>query len=281
MTSPYALPEWAAFLARIRANPADDLPRLVAADWLEEHGEAGRAEFIRVQCQVERTEGRFFTDCVREGDVICSQINEQLRRMGVRGQEWCRGCRPRVRLLERESQLWQTVGPTLARARWVVTHDPFRFDGSREQPGALVRRGFVAEVRCTIADWCGARCHHCDGGYFGHPRHGVPDCPVCDATGWERTGIGPGVARSHPVEVVGLTDTGPVQNRVGGWFWPAGRSVEHSVPLPAYVWRMPQITEGGRGNEVARLFSTPEDAHTAASAALIAWALAQPVEQRP
>ena len=39
--------EYAAFLDAIRANPADDLPRLMAADWLEEHGETERAEMIR------------------------------------------------------------------------------------------------------------------------------------------------------------------------------------------------------------------------------------------
>jgi uncharacterized protein (TIGR02996 family) len=33
----------------ILANPADDLPRLVYADWLEEHGDAERSEFIRAQ----------------------------------------------------------------------------------------------------------------------------------------------------------------------------------------------------------------------------------------
>jgi uncharacterized protein (TIGR02996 family) len=38
------------FWAAIRAAPEDDGPRLVYADWLEEHGEADRAEFIRVQC---------------------------------------------------------------------------------------------------------------------------------------------------------------------------------------------------------------------------------------
>ena len=35
-------------------NPEDDIPRLVFADWLEEHGEADRAEFIRVQIERER-----------------------------------------------------------------------------------------------------------------------------------------------------------------------------------------------------------------------------------
>ncbi len=43
----------AAFLADILAHPADDAPRLIFADWLEEHGgEPERAEFIRVQCQI-------------------------------------------------------------------------------------------------------------------------------------------------------------------------------------------------------------------------------------
>jgi uncharacterized protein (TIGR02996 family) len=40
----------AAFLAAIVAAPDADGPRLVYADWLEERGDAARAEFIRVQC---------------------------------------------------------------------------------------------------------------------------------------------------------------------------------------------------------------------------------------
>jgi uncharacterized protein (TIGR02996 family) len=32
-------------------NPADDTPRLVYADWLEENGRPERAEFIRLQCE--------------------------------------------------------------------------------------------------------------------------------------------------------------------------------------------------------------------------------------
>ena len=54
----------AAILAAVAANPADDLPRLAYADWLDDH--AGdlpdpdaarlRAEFIRVQCGIKRLE---------------------------------------------------------------------------------------------------------------------------------------------------------------------------------------------------------------------------------
>lgn len=39
-----------ALLRRILEDPADDSARLVYADWLEEQGDADRAEFIRVQC---------------------------------------------------------------------------------------------------------------------------------------------------------------------------------------------------------------------------------------
>lgn len=42
------------FLAAIIDRPDDDLPRLVFADFLEEAGEAERAEFIRVQCELAR-----------------------------------------------------------------------------------------------------------------------------------------------------------------------------------------------------------------------------------
>jgi uncharacterized protein (TIGR02996 family) len=41
-----------AFIQAIRETPNDDAPRLIFADWLEEHGQADHAEFIRVQCRI-------------------------------------------------------------------------------------------------------------------------------------------------------------------------------------------------------------------------------------
>jgi uncharacterized protein (TIGR02996 family) len=49
-TSPLAK----SLLGAILASPNDDTPRLVYADWLEEQGDAARAEFIRVQCEKAR-----------------------------------------------------------------------------------------------------------------------------------------------------------------------------------------------------------------------------------
>jgi uncharacterized protein (TIGR02996 family) len=40
------------FLDDIVAHAGDDTPRLVYADWLEDHGQAHRAEFIRGECQL-------------------------------------------------------------------------------------------------------------------------------------------------------------------------------------------------------------------------------------
>lgn len=50
-----------ALLRGVEAAPDDDLPRLVYADWLDEHGRHARAEFIRVQCERASTERRLPT----------------------------------------------------------------------------------------------------------------------------------------------------------------------------------------------------------------------------
>jgi uncharacterized protein (TIGR02996 family) len=43
-----------ALLAAIADRPDDDTPRLVYADWLDDHGQRERAEFIRLQCALAR-----------------------------------------------------------------------------------------------------------------------------------------------------------------------------------------------------------------------------------
>src|SRR5205809_3815029 len=50
-------PQYVAFEQAIIDNPDDDTPRLVLADWLEEHADehaTARAEFIRVQTELHR-----------------------------------------------------------------------------------------------------------------------------------------------------------------------------------------------------------------------------------
>ncbi|MBX9628077.1 MAG: TIGR02996 domain-containing protein [Gemmataceae bacterium] len=45
-----------ALLRAVIDSPDDDTPRLVYADWLEDHGQSERAEFIRLQVEVARAE---------------------------------------------------------------------------------------------------------------------------------------------------------------------------------------------------------------------------------
>jgi uncharacterized protein (TIGR02996 family) len=52
------------FLRAIREQPQDDALRLVYADWLEDHGEPDRAEFLRVQYQLEPVRHRHEDDRV-------------------------------------------------------------------------------------------------------------------------------------------------------------------------------------------------------------------------
>src|SRR5262245_7873144 len=43
-----------AILQEITAHPEEDAPRLVYADWLDDHGQSARAEFIRLQIRLAR-----------------------------------------------------------------------------------------------------------------------------------------------------------------------------------------------------------------------------------
>jgi uncharacterized protein (TIGR02996 family) len=46
-----------ALLRAVLAAPDDDAPRLIYADWLDEHGDPARAEFIRAQVVLARSAG--------------------------------------------------------------------------------------------------------------------------------------------------------------------------------------------------------------------------------
>jgi uncharacterized protein (TIGR02996 family) len=82
-----------AFLAAIRADPDDDTNRLVYADWLDDHGQPQRAEFIRLQCELAR---------LPPADP---------RRPALQGRE--------RELLRAHRRAWAAELPPLAGVRWV------------------------------------------------------------------------------------------------------------------------------------------------------------------
>ncbi|MGL6073603.1 MAG: TIGR02996 domain-containing protein [Fimbriiglobus sp.] len=130
-------PEWEALLAGIVADPDADLPRLVAADWLEEQSAhfgdyarcwQDRAELIRVQCEL--------------------------------------AVRPTPSLERRQAQL---LNPTnIDRLLWMMEACPeiVRLEGSKTGSSVfklglainspehcLFRRGFVEVLRCPAHEW--------------------------------------------------------------------------------------------------------------------------------
>jgi uncharacterized protein (TIGR02996 family) len=68
------MPSHAGFLRDVLADPEDDAPRLVYADWLDEQGDAARAEFIRVGCERARLEEgpRWAALAVRERQLLAA-----------------------------------------------------------------------------------------------------------------------------------------------------------------------------------------------------------------
>jgi uncharacterized protein (TIGR02996 family) len=134
-----------AFLKAIRDSPDDDTPRLVFADWLTENGEESRAEFIRVQCELER--------------VVCSWVavgGPSCDRWLANGQKGrCSKCRGADSLRAREGELLRDGNLVLR--MWPP--------GITVGPNALFRRGFAEWVRCPGDDWA----RHGDAVLAEHP----------------------------------------------------------------------------------------------------------------
>jgi uncharacterized protein (TIGR02996 family) len=108
-------------------NPDDDAPRLVMADWCEEHGEADRAEFIRLQIELVRED-------VAEADEPLPLLS-RLRSYRV-------GTPDRRRRIER------------ARALYDAHRDEWEADvAAWARRGADFSRGFIAHLDATAAQW--------------------------------------------------------------------------------------------------------------------------------
>lgn len=120
MTTYSANPTWLALCADIRAKPDDDLPRLVAADWLDENGDPDRAQLIRTQIEFVGTEGR-------AGKVRLFEAA--------------------ISLLYDHGQRWFGFNPSV----WGYTSN--RVNYPLAPCVAHVRRGFFDSAEVTLAEW--------------------------------------------------------------------------------------------------------------------------------
>lgn len=135
------------FLEAIKAAPDDDAPRLVFADFLDEHGEPARAELIRVQCR---------------------QVVRPSR------EAYLRLCRHALRAHFYFNGTTSCNYRDLTATKWLAgTPGGWRVDRSRgpdgrsvgQVPMILYRRGFGDQVRMPAADWLA----HADALTAAHP----------------------------------------------------------------------------------------------------------------
>ncbi len=107
----------AGLLDAILAAPDDDVPRLVCADWLDDNGQAERAEFVRLQIAREKDHPYFL--CLPERS--CKNCRRERALLDACGYGWCDGL---------FGEDWKVYGA-------VITF----------------RRGFVESIRCPLAAW--------------------------------------------------------------------------------------------------------------------------------
>jgi uncharacterized protein (TIGR02996 family) len=115
------MPDRISFLATIRANSNEDAPILVFADWLEEQGETGEAELLRVQCELRRT-----PEFLEESEANCefnlfrenprwAELNQ--RRMALQVSNPSLG----LGLIPKGGRLSETFeDPVLGRVQWTI-----------------------------------------------------------------------------------------------------------------------------------------------------------------
>ena len=131
----------AALLKQILANPHDDVVRLVYADYLEEHGERERAEFIRVQ--------------IEYASNPCSVLSRFQSHAPSPANGPCAGCVRVSELRKREVELTlQAVGQwwmSEVPQKWMVKFDRDRMPYDR--PTLYYARGFACRASCPAADW--------------------------------------------------------------------------------------------------------------------------------
>jgi uncharacterized protein (TIGR02996 family) len=235
------------FINAIIESPDCDTVRLVYADWLEERGQMERAEFIRLS--------------------IAHDGVPKTRTPEMPHHEW-RQIRDRAESLFDWN--WRDWFPSHAAAPRTLIYliaNKASINGGTECENLIVDRGFVAEIRCTLAQFMGWRCSQCrlPGRY----------CRECHGTGTT-----PGLARTlfghHPVTRVVL-DREP--NEDGGeWQWASAADTSdwrfhvHRSALPMEIAKHLQ---GGRSVKESRSivaqwwYPTRAAALAAASAAAV------------
>ena len=212
MTDVTTSADYAALLRGILEEPASDLRRLVAADWLDENCQSDRAEFIRVQIELATSSRTLFPhEC--DGGPACVTC-ETYGRGQTRANELLAGD------FGRNWRHWLGRDAVRAIPEGALYYNHF-----------VLERGFVSEVTLTQATFVGRACGDCDGqggrvnlvGRYVEFSGASPKwegCAACSGTG-RTPGLAAALFRAHPITAVTLSDCEPLRDRFfnGRYFW--------------------------------------------------------------
>jgi uncharacterized protein (TIGR02996 family) len=159
----YSANQIQAFLEDAKDHPEDDTPRLVLADWLDDHGDPARAEFVRLQCRLARLpEGDPEEPALRrlERELLASGRSTWLPRFGRdhlpygwHGGEFERGL-----AAVQPSGTDFLTGPAAAPPEWAWTYRATFYSLPARQSEALLRSPALATlnelrlVSCQASD---------------------------------------------------------------------------------------------------------------------------------
>ena len=200
-------PEYLALLETVRTFPDDDAPRLILSDWLEEHDEGERAEFIRVQIGLA---------ALPPGGVPISDP-----RYWLDGAErWAYWRRREKELLVGDHRIPQVPWLEWAAPASGFCDNLYPHKLADNENRMLFTRGFVSEVRLTCAAFMepDRACDKCESGKVKKPSrfgHVLVTCPSCAGSG-RLPGLARRLFEGHPLISVVLVDREPYDD--GVWF---------------------------------------------------------------
>lgn len=148
-------------LSAIIADPDNDLPRLIAADWWQERGEEERAEFVRLQCELVRIDRKV------EVCEFCGTLDWSVHRVP------CRVLDLRRRDSRTRSHRW-LAGTPLGLTRMKIGRRGV--EESRFVFSSWFKRGFVESIGCCLSDWRA----HADAICAGYPLRSVDLAAIDD-----------------------------------------------------------------------------------------------------
>lgn len=198
-----------ALLAAIRASPLERTPRLLYADWLDEHDRPRDGALQRVLAEPERDDHRlnYAAVCERDGDAARAEfVRAQVELAAVMANIASDLTRPVSPMLERMTYLRSREAELWDEGNWLGWKSKDWFDtiNSYLRPQQYTTigirhwlRGFVESLTCTAADWLAG----------------------ADA-----------ILAAHPVLKVRLTTWPGYQFNPNGMAQLAGRKSDHWVP---------------------------------------------------